>query len=188
MVTIRSVTAAELLSMPKEGRRYELVAGELRAMPMAGGEHGQIESRLIVSLVTDEQIEQAGIVYPGDTGFFFSHDPEIVLFPDVTFVRAERLPPEAERIGYLDVVPDFVVEIISPSERAGEIKAKVDFYLERGVRLVWVVYPERREVVAHRPDQVVQRFTRDDVLEAGDVFPGFRLPVAEIFRWTTRGA
>jgi Uma2 family endonuclease len=121
-------------------------------------------------------------VFPGDTGFFFNRDPQVVLFPDVAFVRIERLPPPVERVGFLDVIPDLVVEIISPSERPAAIKDKIDFHLERGVQLVWVVYPSRGVVVVHRPGQGARTLAAGDELTAEELLPGFRLPVADVFR------
>jgi Uma2 family endonuclease len=190
MVTTRLVTGDELLAMPKQGRRCELIAGELRPMPMAGGEHGQIETEFLYSLRDDLKRHPLGRVFPGDTGVFFSHEPEFVLFPDVTFVRSERLPPPAALVGFLDVIPDLVVEIISPSERAGDacpeqsrrIEAKIAFYLERGVRLVWVAYLRRGLVVAHSPGHEPWTRAAGDDLTTDDLLPGFRLPVADIFR------
>jgi Uma2 family endonuclease len=182
MVTTHLVTAAEFLARDDAGKRYELIAGEVVAMPMAGGLHGEIESNFMFCLKLYLRRHHLGNVYPGDTGFFFSHEPEIVRFPDIAFVRNERLPPPAERLGFLDVIPDLVVEIRSPSERPVDFEAKLRFYLERGVPLAWAVYPDTRTVDEWRPGREPRTVQADEVLVVEDILPGFRLPVADIFR------
>ena len=181
VATTKLTTAADLMTMPDERRRYELIEGVLREMPPAGGEHGEIETELIVHLRLHAAARGAGKVYPGDTGFFFQHDQEIVLLPDVAFVRAERLPPPAQRRGYLDLIPDLAVEIVSPADRLRQVRAKVQRYLAAGVRLVWLVEPRHRRVTVFRPGQPERVLGPDDELDGGDVLPGFRLPVAELF-------
>ena len=182
MSTTKPMTAADLLALPDDGWRYELIEGVLHRMPPAGGEHGEIETAFIIHMGLHVATHRTGKVYPGDTGFFFSHEPEIILVPDVAFVRTARLPPPSERTGLLNVIPDLVVEIVSPSDRRQDVVDKVALYLAHGVPLVWVAYPKTRTVVAHRPGQEPQTFGSGDVLEADDIVPGFRLPVAEIFR------
>ena len=117
-----------------------------------------------------------------NTGFFLSREPETVVAPDAAVVRADRLPPRSERTGYLDLVPDLVVEVVSPSDSQPEIDAKVGLYLAAGARLVWVAYPRPRSVRVHRPGREPVELSEGDVLDGEDVLPGFRLPVADAFR------
>jgi Uma2 family endonuclease len=106
--------------------------------------------------------------------------------PDVLFVRAERLeayraetPDHADRP--LVLVPDLVVEVISANDNYSEVEEKVDRYLGDGVQLVWVVDP-RRQVVTVHGQHTYQKLTVQDALTAGEVIPGFSLPVADIFQ------
>ncbi len=74
------------------------------------------------------------------------------------------------------------MEVVPPSDRAGAVAAKALAWLDAGVRTVWVVDPETKLVAVHRPDGVVTLLRGDAVLDGGDVVPGFRLPLPELFR------
>ena len=105
--------------------------------------------------------------------------------PDLAFVTYDRWPkdrPWSFRGIARDVVPDIAVEVVSPTDPADELIAKVREYLRGGVRLVWVVYPLVREVHAYQPGsrQVCVFFGEDD-LDAADILPGFRTPTAALF-------
>jgi Uma2 family endonuclease len=84
--------------------------------------------------------------------------------------------------GTLYGAPELVVEVVSPSNSAAAIQAKVGEYLAAGARVVWVVYPDTRTVAVHEHPSIA-RFLRDDEpLPGGDALPGLGLTVAEIFR------
>jgi Uma2 family endonuclease len=102
--------------------------------------------------------------------------------PDVALVRAERLPPPHERIGAMPVIPDLAVEIVSPSDRITKVRDKIRRYLEAGVPLIWLIEPRRRQVTVYRPGQPEHVLGMADELDGGEVLPGFRLAVAELFR------
>lgn len=182
MATTRLMTAADLFRMGDETDRLELIRGELRRMPPAGGEHGEIGLELAVHLWLYTREHRQGRVYNADTGFILERDPDTVLAPDVAFIRAERLPPKDQRRGFLPVAPDLAVEVISPSERAGTIANKIALYLEAGVRLVWLVQPRSRTVTIHRADGSQRVARMGDALDGEDVMPGFCFDVAELFR------
>ena len=77
--------------------------------------------------------------------------------------------------------PDLAVEVISPSDEPGDIARKKDLYRRAGVPLVWWVDPKRRMVAVYRDGELLAELGEGDELDGGDVLPGFRLPVAEIF-------
>src|SRR5687767_1246001 len=114
--TAKPMTVEEFMALPDDGWQYELIEGALRRMPPAGGEHGEIEIEFAFRLRLHLERDPAGKVYPGDSGFWFDRGARTILAPDVAFVVADRLPPPGERRGFLDVIPDLVVEIVSPSE------------------------------------------------------------------------
>jgi Uma2 family endonuclease len=74
------------------------------------------------------------------------------------------------------------VEDVSPGDRAAAIEEKVMDFLDAGTRLVWVVYPRPRTVTVYLPDRTARELREGDELDGGEVLPGFRLPVAGIFR------
>jgi Uma2 family endonuclease len=104
--------------------------------------------------------------------------------PDVAFVSYKRWPkdrPISLTADAWDVVPNVATEVVSPSDAADEIETKVNEYFHVGVQLVWVVYPTHRKIYVHRSPTDVCLLSIADVLDGGDVVPGFRLPLAELF-------
>lgn len=159
--------------------RYELVRGELQAMPPTGGEHG--ETTFSIGLFIGNYVRQhkLGRVTAAETGFILAEEPHTVRAPDVGFISAARAIEPLPR-GYIPGPPDLAVEVVSPGDGAGDIEDKVVQYLGAGTRQVWVVYPSSRTVVVHTAEGVM-RLSADDTLDGGDVLPGFTLPVREVF-------
>ena len=116
-----------------------------------------------------------------DGGVLIRRNPDTVREPDIYFVAAERLPVDEESDGYLDVIPDVVVEIVSPGDSRREINNKTQMWLDNGVLIVVEVYPRMRTVAVHRPGVPAVTLTGGDALDGGDVLPGFTLPLSEIF-------
>src|SRR5437867_3755143 len=112
------MTAEELMALPDDGLRRELVRGEVRTMPPAKDPHGRaagnIGGHLFVFLAGNPVAE----IRAAETGFLLSRAPDTVRAPDVAVVRIERLPPEGEAEGYFEGAPDLVVEVVSPGDTA----------------------------------------------------------------------
>jgi Uma2 family endonuclease len=175
------MTAENLATLPDDDHRYDLIRGELLRVGPAGGEHGQIGMGIGARLWLHVTQHALGVVYAAETGFVLAHDPDTILGPDAAFVRADRLPPAAQQRGFVNAVPDLAVEVVSPGDRSNEVTDKVMEYLDAGVSLVWVVYPRRKIVMVYRSDRVARILSGDDVLDGGDVVPGFSVRVAELF-------
>lgn len=180
--TTTKATAEDLARLPDDGWRYELIDGELQRMPPAGGKHGEVGTEFVRHLGNWVVPADLGKVYTPDTGFYIYHEPLTIVAPGASFVRKDRLPPADEREGYLDVIPDLVVEVVSPSESALDVEHKVSRYRAVGVPLVWVAYPRRRAVLAHRLGQDAIAYGEEDILDGADILPGFTVPVADLFR------
>ena len=177
----RLATAEDLLERPDDGRRYELVEGELIAMTPAGARHGAVAFRL--ARLLDEHVEarRLGVGGAGEAGFILRRDPDVVRAPDVSFVAAARVPATGIPSGYWPCAPDLAVEIVSPSDRFSDVHRKIEDYFAAGARLVWVVDPETRVVHVHRSPHDVQVVGGEAELTGGDVLPGFRCPVKRLF-------
>ena len=187
MVTAtRPMTADELLLMPEDGFRYELVRGELRKMSPAGHVHGRYGSYIQGSLFIHLMGNDLGELYTSDTGFQLL--PDHIRMPDVSFVSRERSDAAAHTQGYFPGPPDVAVEVISPSDRYTEVAEKVADYLDAGTLAVIVVNPRNRTVRIHRPSGDVALLTESDTLAVDDVIPGWRMPVRDIFRRRIGGA
>ena len=176
---IEIYTAEELLDTPNLGR-CELVSGELITMSPTGFEHGVIAGRVYGYLFIFVQQNQLGLVTAAETGFQIGHDPDTVRAPDVGFIRAERVPLVRTR-GFFQGAPDLAVEVVSPSDRAGDLLAKVRDWLSAGCRSVWVVDPTSQTISIYRGAHEPAMLTSADVLADELVLPDFRLPVTQIF-------
>ena len=180
MAITEQITTAEQLLRASGLGRCELVRGELIMMSPAGFQHGRIVGTINALLWEFVQEEALGVVTGAETGFHISRDPDTVRAPDVAFVRTERVPAD-EPLGFFQGAPDLAVEVLSPSDRAGEVLAKVQDWLEAGCRAVWVVDPHTQTVSDYRSRSEVTVLTNTDTLTGGAVLPGFAVPVAEIF-------
>ncbi len=148
---------------------------------MAGEEHGWIETIIIHSLADWALKHKAGRVYSGDTDFVLDGSPNAIRKsrkPDVAFVKSSRIKPSK---GYVYMAPDLAVEIISPTERPGAIRDKLNEYLEYGVKQVWQVFPDNQQIVVNFPDGSAKTYGIGDTISGGDLLPGFELTVATVF-------
>ncbi|MGE3073258.1 MAG: Uma2 family endonuclease [Dehalococcoidia bacterium] len=172
-------TPEDLLSMPDRGR-YELVDGQLQER------HMRFESSMIALVINARLVahvlaNRLGWVAQSDGGLqIFANSPTKVRFADGAFISRARAP-QRPGDGHLRIAPDLVLEVVSPNDVAGEVDVKVAEYLEAGVRLIWVVYPETKAVHIFRPGGQDSRVTAGGTLSGEDVVPGFELPVSDIF-------
>ncbi len=178
------MTADDLLRLPDDGMRHELVRGELRTMPPGGWGRGKHTSRVDWSLGPYVAAHGLGEVATNEPGFLLTTNPDTVRAPDVAFVRRARLLEADPERGYYPGAPDLAVEVISPNDLYTEVDEKVAEWLEHGTRLVFVVNPRRRTVAVHRPGQPVRTLGMDDVLDGEDVVPGWTMPVRDLFART----
>lgn len=177
----RPITADELLAMPDDGYRYELVRGELIRMAPAGSEHGQVAMELAGPLHRYVKTHNLGNVYAAETGFKLESDPDTVRAPDVAFVSRERVAETGRPKGFWPGAPDLAVEVVSPGDTVNEVEEKVAEWLEGGARMVWVVSPKLHTVTVYRSLTDIVTLTEKDKLDGGDVVPGFQMNLAEVF-------
>ena len=183
MSTTTVVTADELLAMPTGmGKRYELVAGELRVMSPAGWRHGKIVSRLNSKLEAYVAQHDLGVVFGAETGFRLARDPDTVRAPDVSFVAKDHIPDQEPDDGFWPGAPDLAVEVLSPGDRTGEVDETIDAWLIAGCAAVWVVNPKLKTVTVYLSRTDVQAKAAGDVLVGDPVVPGFSCTVDELFR------
>jgi len=180
MTATRPMTAEEFARIDEEGR-FDLLEGELIRMSPAGGRQGEIASQFVAALVEHARDRQPGKVYTAEASFLLATDPDVVLAPDAAFVRAERLPPAKERVGFLNIAPDIAVELVSPSDRRSAVRRKIATYLAHGTPVVVEVEPRRLTVTVHRSGQPPLVLTTGDILIIDEVLPEFRLPVGRLF-------
>lgn len=180
-VTHKKLLTAEeffLLPQPTDGSQQELVRGEIVTMPPPGGLHGVTCSKVDRKLGGFIDAGPGGTLACNDTGFVTERDPDSVRGPDVAYWSKERLP--VVPVGYIEVAPDLLVEVLSPGNTWKQVRAKLREYFAKGVRLVWVIAPEDRTLTIYRmPDE--GRLLHESAIVTGeDVLPGFSCRVSEL--------
>jgi len=179
--TQQLVTAEDLLRMPDNGFRYELLRGELKKMAPAGHWHGRIAINITTPLDQHVRAHNLGVVYAAETGFKLASNPDVVRAPDVAFIRQERIEEVGDVEGYWPGAPDLAVEVISPSDTYSDVQEKVFDWLEAGTRIVMVVMPRRRTVTVYRSLTDIVVLTEKDSLDGGDVVPGWSMSIKDLF-------
>ncbi len=178
------MTEDDLLRMPDDGYRYELIEGELRQMSPTGFDHGRCTGNLHRLLSAEVVARKLGYVLAAETGFIIARTPDgraTVRAPDIAFVASHRIPSDADTRKYLELAPDLVVETLSPSDAALDVEEKIASWLRAGTRVALTVNPSSRSVTVYRSLSQITRLTDQDELDLSDVVEGFRCRVAEIF-------
>lgn len=171
------MTADQLLHVSYPDKVTELIRGQLVVREPPGTRHGAIASRLAHFLTDFVYRNALGVVFAQDTGFQIASNPDTVRAPDAAFLTAARAAAIHDR-GYARVAPDLVAEVLSPDDRAGEVRAKVADWLAAGVRLVWVIDPRRRAADVYRAGGSVS--SGETRLDGEDVLPGFTCAVSDL--------
>ena len=175
----RPVTGEELLRRP-DLEPCELVEGRIVPMSPTGFLHGDIETELGTALRTWARKTGRGRAVGGEVGVYVRRDPDTVRAADLIYISYERLAGRTP-VGYLDVAPELVMEILSPDDRWDDVMEKLAEYFAAGVDRVWVVAPKLRSVFSYRSLTEGQQVEEGDVLSDEEVLPGFSLPVADLF-------
>ncbi len=181
MTTATTITAEELLQLPDNGMRRELVRGEVREMAPAGNVHGRIAMKAGWRLAQHVESYNLGVVYAAETGFILARNPDTVRAPDAAFVRQEVVEAMHGVRGFLPCPPDLAIEVISPGDSYTEVHEKVMEWLEAGCRMVVTIDPRRRTVTVYRSRHDIEILTEEDTLSGGEVVVGWELALAELF-------
>jgi len=189
------------MALPNDGHLHELVRGEVRVMPPPKGVHGRIETRLLAAIdrcLDDQAIalgwdasqglaardRLVGFAAGGEFGMQFTlpDDPHQIRGADGVYVPAAQYAAvEWDENEYFPAVPHLVIEVISPSERAGDVAEKVQDYLAGGAQRVWCVYPHQRAIHIHAPDAPTSVLRGNATLTEPDLLPSLSLPLNLIF-------
>ena len=183
MSATTSFTAAELLALPTGmGKRYELVAGELRVMSPSGWRHGEIVDNLDALISPFIRKHSLGRGFGAETGFLIRRNPDTVRAPDFAFIAKANLPEKKPKEAFWPGAPDLAVEVLSPDDRTGEVDEKIEAWLDAGCAAVWVVDPKLETVTIYLSRTNVQVKTAGETLQGDPVVPGFSCAISELFR------
>ena len=169
-------TEAEVIALNESGVLCELIDGQI-VRKVVGRSQAFLTILLGAEFVAYLKSNDIGHVCGPDFVIRFGEGK--LYAPDLTFTNWDRCPSPAvppESVGA--IIPNLAVEILSPSNRAGEIPRKIGAYFAAGVELVWVIDPEARSGVAYTSPTTL---SESDTLRGGSVLPGFELPLAALF-------
>ena len=180
------VTVEEFMAMPDDGRRVELVRGEVQELAPSFAIAGVVGSNVMWLLDSHVRRHNLGRVFMDGVTFALVPHRHSARSPDIGFIRADRLPPRGFGPGPVRIPPDLAVEVLSPSETRKRLEAKLDDYREAETPLIWVVDPDARTVEVRPLDAPSYTLGEGDALTGAPVLPDFRCAVAELFEGIAR--
>jgi Uma2 family endonuclease len=176
-------TEAEIQALPEHGSIHEIVDGEVVMSPTNNIQHEQICQRLNFALESFNRVHRLGMVFGSSLGFWMKN--RNCRAPDVSFVSKERwlgLGVKPDTKTFFTGAPDLAVEVLSPNNTRAEMDERMADFFASGSQVVWVVYPDeqRVEVCRSRTDRRI--VGHGGFLEGEGILPGFRFPVADLFK------
>ena len=181
MTIATRMTLEEFLELPETKPYLEYACGEVYRKPMPDTAHSLLQTFLAVLMFQAARLSQ-GLVGTEWRCAFGPRDGKRSYVPDILYVSRDRMPAgNLLEQRDLPAAPDLAVEILSRGQPNQRFNRKTAFYLDQGVRLVWLVDPRRRTVPVLAPGREPRTLTAADTLDGGDVLPAFSIPVAEIF-------
>jgi Uma2 family endonuclease len=181
----RMLTAADLAAMPGQlpsgPVNFELHEGRLVLCSPIDVHRGSLRTRIAAALVRQGEERGYGEAF-SSTGIVIARDPDTVFGADAAFISKQSMPIRESKEGYLQTIPELVVEIRSKNDSAADLDRKIAAYLQAGVRLVWVVEPSTKTVSEYASGVEPKIFQAADALECEEIIPGFRLPLVDLFR------
>lgn len=162
---------------------YEIVDGQVVELPEMGAYSYYVAFLLFEELRNFLATNPTGVVFL-EAVFVIDVARDLRRRPDVAFISFGRWPTDRTipTIGDWEVVPDLAIEVISPNDRAEDLTRKIRDYFRSGVRMVWAIYPAERQAYIYTSPRQVQILEGEDELDGDAILPGFRLPMARIFR------
>ncbi len=179
--SVLTLTDAQFLAICQANPDLKLeqtATGALVIVAPTGGDTGAYNAELNADVVIWNRRTQLGVVFDSSTCFKLPNQAK--RSPDIAWITKERwlaLSPE-QRQTFPPIAPDFVLELVSPSDSLSDVQAKMREYLDNGVRLGWLLDPARNQVEIYRPDRPVAVLQTPVVLSGEDVLPNFELSIA----------
>ncbi|HEY8751474.1 MAG TPA: Uma2 family endonuclease [Tepidisphaeraceae bacterium] len=180
VIATKRLTADEFMSM-RDSADFELIDGHLVERKLMGAHSSLIAAQMIRLIGNFVAEHSTGWVFDSEATYRCFGSADTLRRPDASFIRSGRLSGERVPETYIDIAPNLAAEVISPSNTADEIEAKVLEYLAAGVELVWVVYPHARTVHIRRADGSSDVASENQQLDGGKVLPGFACRVRDLF-------
>jgi Uma2 family endonuclease len=178
--TVGKLTLQEFLALPESDEGFEFVDGELKPKVSPKFQHSKAQLRLLTFIHDWCEQQQSGRVLPEWAVVLQRRGRDWVPVPDLLYVSFERLPQTWEEDEPCPVVPELVIEIISPGQTFAELTEKATDYLIAGVDRVWVVDTKAQVLTIFRRDALPDTLRVEDSVE-DPLLPGLALPIARLF-------
>jgi Uma2 family endonuclease len=155
--------------------------GDLIIMPPTGGETGNSNAGITAQLWLWNNLHKLGVVFDSSTGFKLPNGAD--RSPDAAWIPLDKwqalTPQQKEK--FLPLSPDFVIELMSPSDNIETARKKMQEYLDNGTRLGWLINRKTREVEIYRQGQPVEILTNPESLSGENILPEFSLNLTLIW-------
>jgi Uma2 family endonuclease len=175
------VTLEDAAKLDPDAFPADVVDGRLVPVTKGTWRHGRIVAKTVHLLMLYADVHGGWSVATADPGTKLRQHPALLRGPDVGVIQADREPTGRGVHGWLDGAPDLAVEVMGDAATPSQLVRKALEYLAAGGRMVWIVDPDGQEVIVLTPPNAVRIVGRDDMLDAGDVLPGFSCKVAALF-------
>ncbi len=181
MATVVSppLTLEEFARLPKDGACHELNAGELLTLPPPKSLHSRIAAAILFRIQAHLHPLGTSDALP-EAGYILSRNPLTIRQPDVSVLSRERIRA-TDPDSYFEGAPELAIEVVSPSDSAEDLEIKTKQYLQNGSRQVWILYPKTQTVHVFSGGTAAIILDRDQMLDGGDLLPGFHVSVASLF-------
>ena len=177
-VTSTAMTVEEFSRLPADSARHEMDAGELITLPPPKSLHALTSLAVLEALQPYLRQHPLGRAIP-EAGYILFREALTIRQPDVSVLSNARIAATPED-SYFEGAPELAVEIVSPRDEAEDLEVKIRQYLSAGAKQVWVLYPKTQDVRIWTTNQGVL-LKGDEILNGGDVLPGFSIKVSELF-------
>jgi len=165
------------IALPENAdRRFEFMGGEIVEV-VTNYYCSRIAARILSRINTYVEEHELGYV-SGEAGGYVVGDDRYL--PDVGFISTKRQPEPCQDT-FNPQAPDLAVEVISPTDKPKIVRTKTANYVASGT-VVWLVDPDAQEIEVHIPGRHVITYHVDETLEGGDVLPGFKMTLKDIFK------
>ncbi len=169
------------LCLDNRDLRLELTKnGELIVMPPTGGESGKRNSNLVIEVGIWNRKTNLGEIFDSSTGYDFIAIGGGKMSPDVSWIEQSRLVG-VEIVGFIPIVPDFVIELRSATDSLKPLQEKMEEYQRLGVRLGLLINPKNKQVEVYRPGQDTLWLESPSTIDCDEVMPGFSLSMSRIW-------
>jgi len=177
-----SIEEFEKICRQNRDLRFEMnKEGEISAMPPVHADTSEKNADIVIQLGNWAKKDKSGKVYESSGGFVLPNGA--IRSPDACWILKERLEKlsEKERQGFINICPDFVIELRSASDSLPKLKAKLHEYIENGAKLGWLIDAGKNKVHIYRQNKNVEILENPQTLSGEDILKGFELDLSEIF-------